>query len=188
MIIIGYPGIGKSSISGKENSIIDLESSNFHDKDQPQNWQETYCKVALDLSRQGFIVCISCHYNVYSELAKICSSLDNDDKIIFLYPDSSPEMRNAWIERLKTRYYESRKIDSNPHSIVEKNYRAWQHVEKHYYEDLENITNFNAPLEHLFFKYRIMSMNYDLKDIIRLAEEAYLLFKDIILKEKSKNG
>ncbi len=183
MIIIGYPGIGKTSISGKENSIIDLESSNFHVEGQPQYWQETYCKVALDLSRQGFIVCISCHYNVYSELARICAPLDNNDKIIFLYPDSSPEMRNAWVEKLKTRYYESRKIDSNPHSVVVKNYRAWQHVEHHFYEDIENITNFNAPLDHPFFKYRFFSMDYDLKEMIKSAEEAWNN-----LKEKLENG
>lgn len=187
MIIIGYPGIGKTSVSGKENSIIDLESSNFHDKDQPHNWQETYCKVALDLSRQGFIVCISSHSSVYSTLARLCSC-NNSDKIIFLYPDSSPEMRKSWVEKLETRYYDSRKIDSNPHRIIEKNYLAWQHVKKHYYEDIANITEFKAPLDHPFFKYRVMSMDYDLKEIIKSSEEAYLLFLEQLKKEESKNG
>lgn len=31
MIIIGYPGVGKTSLAGRYNQYIDLESSHFND-------------------------------------------------------------------------------------------------------------------------------------------------------------
>lgn len=46
MIIIGYPGIGKSTLGG-QNDVIDLDSSNFwNNGKRPDDWYVYYCKVA----------------------------------------------------------------------------------------------------------------------------------------------
>ena len=43
MIVVGYQGIGKSSIGGKHNC-IDLESSNFYiDGKRDNDWYKIYC-------------------------------------------------------------------------------------------------------------------------------------------------
>ena len=45
LIVIGYQGIGKSSIGGKYNC-IDLESSNFYIDDKRDNdWYKIYCNI-----------------------------------------------------------------------------------------------------------------------------------------------
>lgn len=69
MIIIGYPGIGKSTLAGKDHKFIDLESSNFKIEDErSEDWYKVYCKVAEDLSRQGYIVFVSSHLAVREAL------------------------------------------------------------------------------------------------------------------------
>ena len=66
MIIIGYPGVGKSTLAGRYKEYIDLESSNWNgpDNTKPDNWWWSYGKVAEDLSRQGYRVFVSCHPSV----------------------------------------------------------------------------------------------------------------------------
>ena len=53
MIVIGYQGIGKSTLVKECNSYIDFESSNFKiNGERPEGWEQMYCEAALDLSRQ----------------------------------------------------------------------------------------------------------------------------------------
>jgi len=71
MIILGYPGIGKSFLAQSpvifhvrdyqgSFGVIDLESSNFVvDGKKIENWEIPYCKIALELSEYGHIVFIS---------------------------------------------------------------------------------------------------------------------------------
>ena len=63
MIIIGFPGIGKSTVSKTNDKYIDLESSCF-DKDANKLWYKDYCKTAIDLSNQGYVVFVSSHDKV----------------------------------------------------------------------------------------------------------------------------
>ena len=130
MIIIGYPGVGKSSICGSNNSTIDLESSMFHTGDEPHGWESIYCRVAADLSKQGYKVCISSHATVIDEIKQHLKG----DRVYIVYPD--PIIKQDWIDRLEKRYFESRTDVSTPHWIVEKNYRAWKHVEKYFDMDI----------------------------------------------------
>ena len=61
MIYVGYQGIGKSSIAGK-NKCIDLESGNFWvDGKRDENWYIIYCNIAQHLSEQGYNVFLSSH-------------------------------------------------------------------------------------------------------------------------------
>lgn len=93
MIIIGYPGIGKSTLGGSHN-YIDLESSNFS-KDN-ENWYEDYCNVAEDLSRQGFKIFVSSHEIVQKRL------LNSEEDVIACFPIE--KLYEEWAKRLSERF------------------------------------------------------------------------------------
>ena len=102
MIIIGFPGIGKSSVTraydGDTNTTgyIDLESSNFVKDD---NWVEEYCCLVIDLDLQGYKVFVSSHKKVREYLAE---KQDIFPDIMEVFP--SKEMRIEWLNRLESRY------------------------------------------------------------------------------------
>jgi ABC-type proline/glycine betaine transport system ATPase subunit len=57
-VVVGYQGIGKSTLAFHNNRVIDLESSNFFvDGERPANWHIIYCNIARALCKQGYIVC-----------------------------------------------------------------------------------------------------------------------------------
>ena len=69
MIIIGYQGIGKSSISVRNSCRIDLESGTFWNNDtRPNDWYIYYCNIAEHLSKQKFTVFTSSHKEVRERL------------------------------------------------------------------------------------------------------------------------
>lgn len=127
MIIIGFPCIGKSSVANEPISgytfsgFIDLESSNFVKND---NWVSEYCKVALDLSRQGYDVFVSSHESVREYLSKF----QNHDDIIEVFP--SLNMYDEWIGRLRNRYI----IDPS-----DKNKRAYNYVSNNFFSAVESM-------------------------------------------------
>lgn len=102
MIIIGFPGIGKSSVTraydGYTNTTgyIDLESSNFVKDD---NWVKEYCDLAIDLDLQGYNVFVSSHKAVREYLA---GKQDIFPDIMEVFP--SKEMCTEWLNRLESRY------------------------------------------------------------------------------------
>lgn len=102
MIIIGFPGIGKSSVTraydGDTNTTgyIDLESSNFVKDD---NWVKEYCCLALDLDLQGYNVFVSSHKKVREYLVE---KQDVFPDIMEVFP--SKELRTEWLSRLESRY------------------------------------------------------------------------------------
>lgn len=102
MIIIGFPGIGKSSVTraydGDTNttSYIDLESSNFV---KDNNWVKEYCCLAIDLDLQGYNVFVSSHGAVREYLAE---KQDVFPDIIEVFP--SKELKIDWLNRLESRY------------------------------------------------------------------------------------
>ena len=73
MIVIGYQGIGKSTLAQKQFKYIDLESSALRrDGVRWHNWYEPYCLVAEWLSKQGYIVFVSSHKEVRDYLNEFC--------------------------------------------------------------------------------------------------------------------
>ena len=97
MIIIGYPGIGKSTLCHHRENCIDLESSCF-DKSN-KNWYKDYCNVAVDLHEQGNIVLVSNHDLVYKELSS--KDVLNTTNLVFVFP--SLQLRDDWITKLGDR-------------------------------------------------------------------------------------
>ena len=94
MIVVGYQGIGKSTIAGRDHRFIDLESSSFWiDGKRADDWYKPYCRIAECLSKQGFIVLTSSHEVVRKFF------LDNQvDSVVLVYP--SIELKDKWIESL----------------------------------------------------------------------------------------
>lgn len=131
MIIIGFPCIGKSSVVKEPfngyafSGFIDLESSNFIKDD---NWVVEYCKVALDLSSQGYYVFVSSHQSVRDCL----SEFQNNDDIIEIFPDST--MQEKWMKRLKDRY------DNDP---SDKNKRAYDYMSNNFLSSVEEMKGDN---------------------------------------------
>lgn len=149
MIIIGYPGIGKSTLAGRDHKYIDLESSNFKiNGERSEDWYKVYCKIAEDLSRQGYIVFVSCH-SVVREALK-----DSEEDVAVVYPIGALEKR--WVTKLRDRY---NKTNS------EKDRMAYERAKDHFNEDIVSLLNY--PTRHQVW---LTSMNYDLEsEIIRMV-------------------
>ena len=167
MIIIGYPGIGKSTVCGRDTGIIDLESSYF--SQFGENWERNYVKLALELNRAGFDVCVSSHEKVIDDLILMTMP---DDNVIAIFPDKS--LKKLWIKKLDSRWRSSAG-EGLPRYIVDKNERALERAEKYFDKDISMLMAIPSP----FYEYHIMQMDYDLLDIIRAFKKT---------REAEKNG
>lgn len=144
MIIIGYPGIGKSTLAGKDHKYIDLESSNFKfNGERSEDWYKVYCKVAEDLSRQGYIVFVSCHSAVREELR------NSREIVAVIFPTVKKE---EWLTKLKDRYEETNSY---------KDEMAYKRVRDHYDEDIVDLCGCDIP-----YKMWLKDMGYDLEAAI----------------------
>ena len=144
MIIIGYPGIGKTTLSGRGLGYIDLESGCFNfGGEKIENWHKVYVKLAKYLSRQGYRVFVSSHDEVREALRSY-------DDVYIIYP--SLELKDEWVERLRKRYDESEK---------EKDRRAWLNAEHNYEKQIKELMN-----EDTFKHIVIDNMHYRLSGMI----------------------
>ena len=147
MIIIGYQGIGKSSVSGIETGCIDLESSNFwHDGERSDDWYIYYCNIAVDLSKQGYTVFVSSHKVVRDYLVKYMLSTT----VVCVFP--SPVLKDEWIKSLQDRYEKEPSV---------KNYKAMMNAEERFVDNVKELHDCG----HLY--YEIEDMDYDLMDIVK---------------------
>lgn len=144
MIIIGYQGIGKSTLANKNLKYIDLESGNFWvDGKRDEKWYKYYCNIAEHLSNQGYIVFVSSHQVVRDELknrqiqAKCCVP--------------SLKLKNEWITKLENRF---------KFSNLDKDYKALMNAKDRY---IENITEI---IESGFDTIIIDNINYNLEELI----------------------
>lgn len=146
MIIIGYPGVGKTSLAGRYHQYIDLESSHFNDSfgEKRPGWFITYCRIAEDLSRQGYRVFVSCHKEVQEYFSK------SNEYVIVLYP--SLKLKGQWLDRVKNRF-------ENEPSI--KNAKALANVDEYYDTHIKSLMN--SPFEN---KLVLSDMNYTLDNEI----------------------
>lgn len=148
MIIVGYQGVGKSTLAFHNNRVIDLESSNFFvDGERPENWHIIYCNIARALCKQGYIVCISSHKEVREELARHPAS-----KQVIVYPTRA--LKDAWIAKLRYRYEETQSI---------KDFKALRNAEDCFDENITDLANQKG-----FEKISIGTMNYNLADLLEL--------------------
>ncbi len=149
MIVIGYQGIGKSTICKDNPRYIDFESSALKMFGRrPPNWEMPYCQMAIWLSKQGYVVFTSSHKEVRKLLA------GSDEYCIAIVP--SPKLEEAWIEKLKTRFKKS---------LSPKDEAAFLNAQDRYKENIAEIIN---DVENVIV---IGSMDYDLKQIVANREE-----------------
>ena len=147
MILIGYQGIGKSTLAYKNNNFIDLESSNFyHEGKRHDDWYIYYCNIAVNLSMQGFDVFVSSHEVVRNRLKLFNPSFTT---VYCVYP--SLDLKECWIKKLKDRY-------DNDKS--EKNYKALMNAVDRYTDNILELKNSG------FKNIEIISVDYDLQTII----------------------
>ena len=144
MIIIGYQGIGKSTLAKDSWKYIDLESGNFWiNGERDEQWYKPYCNIANHLSAQGYTVFTSSHKEIREELK-------NSNEIVKIaFP--SLELKTDWLIRLTNRYNES---------MLEKDYKALINASL-YYED-----NINDLMNEPFDKIVINNIDYNLRELI----------------------
>lgn len=119
MIIIGYQGIGKSTLAGKRNC-IDLESGNFWvDGKRDEKWYIPYCQIANHLSQQGYTVFVSSHEVVRKELKK------SEEKVYVICPRL--DLKNGWIKKLEDRYL---------YTGTDKDFKAFMNAKNRYDENI----------------------------------------------------
>ena len=149
MIIVGYQGIGKTSLAAWYDQCIDLESSNFFvDGVRPENWHVMYCKTAISLSTQGYYVFMSSHKVVRDYLAEHCPPED----LMLIYPCRS--LKDQWIKKLKTRF---------DITGLDKDYRAWKNAEECYESNIRELSE-----QQGFARLALTGMNYQLKSYFDL--------------------
>ena len=149
MIIVGYQGIGKSTLAGKQDC-IDLESGNFWvNGERDDNWPIVYCKIAMHLSDQGYTVFVSSHKVVRDLLVMHKKIGEFKGHIYVIFP--SVELEAPWIAKLKRRYDQSH---------LEKDYKAYMNAVDRYRENIQELTD--CSLEHVVLE----DMNYSLADIV----------------------
>lgn len=144
MIVIGYQGIGKSTLSNKDLRFVDLESGNFWISGvRACDWYVPYCNIAEHLSQQGYIVFVSSHDVVRSQLIK------SSEQVICCVPDLS--LKDLWIEKLKNRYETSN---------LDKDYKAYMNASDKFTENVKEIAN--SPFEVLWLN----TIEYDLQKLV----------------------
>lgn len=164
MIITGYQGIGKSTLAKRREDIIDLESSCFWkydengNKTRPDDWYIYYCQMAEHLSKQGYIVFVSCHPEVREWLEK-----NRTEKFCAIFPHKS--IKDAWINRLRERYYYTRS---------EKDLKALEHAEKFYDKDIDRLMyECSYGIEWYSNAQYIETIDYDLETIVKSFEKSF---------------
>ena len=152
MIVIGYQGIGKSTLCQFEKGYIDLESSCFRriNGHRAVDWAETYAQIAEMLSRQGYTVMISSHLAVQKALYK------SHEYVVAVFP--ALDIRDLWVEKLKNRWNNSGE---------EKDRRAYMDAAYNYDKEI------GVLMESPFDKGIIENLDYKLFDI---------LWKKVVLK------
>lgn len=148
MIIIGYPGVGKTTSAGKFPATIDLETSTclgshstpsttttltsiatvsngtIVPKDTVVKEFSTYCKIAEHLSSTNKIVFVSSHKEVQEYFCK------STEVVYACYP--SKDVKIEWLQFLRNRYVED---DSD------KNYSAYMRAVNHFDEDIDHLSS-----------------------------------------------
>lgn len=144
MIIIGYQGIGKSTLSKQDMRFIDLESGNFWvDGKRADDWYKPYCQIAEHLSQQGYVVFTSSHAVVREQLK------NSKEDVRVVVPALT--LKEPWIKRLEERYNDSK---------LEKDFKALANAKVRYTENIQEI------MDSGFDIILIESMNYNLEKLI----------------------
>ena len=152
VVVVGYPGVGKSTLAEKYLQFVDLESNSFKLADEHvDDWEVIYCQAAEHIATEGRIVFISSHKMVRDYLLSLPQY--NDVKIMAVVP--SQELKFEWIEKLKERFEDSE---------LSKDWYAYTRARDHYFYDVNCIKEEFEAREYPVLE--ITSMEYDLKGLL----------------------
>ena len=159
MIIIGYTGIGKSTLARRNPKFVDLESSCFFvNENRAENWYVIYCQLAEHLSEQGKIVFVSSHEDVQRYLRL------SNETIVYVFPDIG--LKDEWVNKLRERYFSDKS---------EKNLKADKRARDHFEEDIKALdcsVDYNIFGE---FQLKLNKIDYDLEaSIIHLINTEHI--------------
>ena len=150
MVIVGYQGIGKSTLAKNGSGYIDLESGNFWvDGKRSDDWYIPYCNIALHLAQQGYIVFTSSHQVVRDYLVEH----KGDVKVGLCFPTHT--LKGQWIKKLEDRYNNTK---------LDKDYKAWKNAVDRY----EDNTTELAESRGFDIKLIISQIPYNLNESIKL--------------------
>lgn len=143
MIIMGYPGIGKTTLANGDYRFIDLDSNStlLTGLFRKKGWEKQYVSTALYLSRKGYHVFVSTH----PEVIKRVVAMDGNNAIL-VYPD--PSLKEEWIKKLYKRYDGQRKRSTH---------NAWTRAKDHFDDDIFELQKVKCH------QIGLISMDYDLK-------------------------
>ena len=148
MIVVGYQGVGKSTLAKNWVNAIDLESSHFwiNGRRDPE-WYIPYCSIAESLSKQGFVVCVSSHEVVRKQLQ------GSEERKAIVCP--SPHLQDEWIAKLEARWNETG---------LDKDWKALANAMDRYADNVAELLS-----EGGFEKVVIMDMDYNLGDLLGMV-------------------
>ena len=142
MIVVGYQGIGKSTLAGRDHKFIDLESGNFWvDGKRADDWYKPYCRIAEHLSQPGYVVFVSSPEVVRKQL------LATSEAVVVAYP--ALELKSMWIDKLENRYSDTG---------LEKDYKALMNAKDRYEENIHELEPCDLPV-----KMKLKNCDYDLE-------------------------
>lgn len=167
-IYIGYQGIGKSSLAGKNTGFIDLESSNFRLPGgyRPQEWYKYYVYCAYSIANQGYNVLLSSHdvvrkevyeHRHYRESGYYYPTGNSHIKSFVIYP--SLNLKEKWIKKLYDRFLAE---------DTRKNRVAYLNASDRYSDNILEIKE--DALKYGFKEIEIQNMDYNLKELIDLEK------------------
>lgn len=144
MIIIGYPGVGKTTAAKKYNNVIDLDISNTIDV-------ETYCRIAEKLSKDGYTVCVNSKAPVQEFF--MCST----EQVYAVYPIKS--IKFYWTQHLRNRYISE---------DTDKNLNAYKRVVSCFDDDIDMLSNrgfINIELTDSMFLSDVFYSSHETSDV-----------------------
>lgn len=148
LVIIGYQGIGKSSLAGW-NKCVDLESGNFFvGNKRADDWYIPYCQTALNIADQGYTVFVSSHKEV-RELLSTVPLPENVARVVVICPRRT--LRDEWIKRLQERYDRTQ---------LAKDYKALMNAKERFADNIVELCSCGLPVM------QISAMDYNLKNYV----------------------
>lgn len=148
VIVVGYPGIGKSTLASKDLHYIDLESSNFFIGDERlPDWYIHYCRIAISLAEQGYVVFTSSHREVGYYFNHV--RLPDNVKLVCCVPSLS--LKDMWTAKLWDRWRTTYRT---------KDFRAYFNSQERFEDNIRELKeSFNIVCE-------IPGIHYDLNALL----------------------